>query len=180
MPHFDGKMKIKKNKKIESGFSLIELLIVVVILGVIVSIAIPNLYRAKRVANEGAAISTLSLIQRTQMAFRVSNGDGEFATLSTLNSNGLLDDRIGTGDQINSGYRFEVEIFDSTPTAESRINIRSRPVLHAVDSPLLGTGGKDFGVSENGGLYKTDDNTPVTFDETTREVTGTAVPFDKN
>ena len=41
------------------GFSLIELLIVVTVIGIIASMAIPNLLRSKMAANEAAAIAYL-------------------------------------------------------------------------------------------------------------------------
>lgn len=152
---------------------MIELLIVVTILGIIAAIAVPNLLQARRVANEASAVSTVSLIYRSELSYRVS-GDGDFVDIPGLHARGFVDARIGT--QSNSGYTFETDLFPSTPTEESRINIRARPIIHTDVSLVTGTGGKDFGVNESGGIYRTDDNTPVTFDDATREVTGSAIP----
>jgi type IV pilus assembly protein PilA len=60
---------VKKRTREPSGFSLIELLIVVAIILVIAAIAIPNLLRAHISANESSAASSIRTISTAQISF---------------------------------------------------------------------------------------------------------------
>lgn len=71
------------NRK-EQGFSLIELLIVVVIIGIIATIALPYLTKAKLAAENGAMVATLRVMSTTQIEFYSQNS--RYALLDELNN----------------------------------------------------------------------------------------------
>ena len=99
--------------KADKGFSLLELLIVVGIILIISTIAIPSLVRSRQLANESAAVADLRQINNAQFTYVLSSS-GNFGTIAQLVGAGLLDSRF-SGPM--SGYTFNVSTSGSDYTA---------------------------------------------------------------
>jgi type IV pilus assembly protein PilA len=78
-------------KKLTKGFTLIELMIVVAIIGILASIAIPNFLKFQCKAKQSEAKGALKAVYTTQLAY---NGEfGSFLSLTQLTNFGGLDNR---------------------------------------------------------------------------------------
>ncbi|MCO6511431.1 MAG: prepilin-type N-terminal cleavage/methylation domain-containing protein [Aridibacter famidurans] len=75
---------MKNKRRDESGFSLIELLLIVVIVGLLATIAIPSLLKSRDAAEKAAAIGTLHTLHINQTGYYTHNG--RYANLVELNN----------------------------------------------------------------------------------------------
>lgn len=111
----------------ESGFSVIELLVVVAIILTIVAIAVPRMLQGRVKAKEAAAISSIKAIQNAQQLYSQTYPDRGYAsTLAYLgpSSSGACDSPLNAcfidallASGIKGGYMFELQGDGNTPVS---------------------------------------------------------------
>jgi prepilin-type N-terminal cleavage/methylation domain-containing protein len=138
------------------GFSLIELMIVVAIIGVIVAIAMPNLLESKKAANESSAVSSLRTIGSAQELY--NSRYSSYGTLAQLEAVDMIDSVIGNATvavSAKSGYYYTMWVVNN------RWCCRAQPSSD-------GMGSRAFRITQDGVLYHKDgmtigdnDGTPI-------------------
>ena len=112
-----------------AGFSLVEILVVVMVILIIAAIAIPNLVHGKMRANEAAAVSSVKTINTAQLMYNDAFPEvGYSGSLTNLGAHGsscekptstnaclIMDEALTSG--MKNGYIFDIVGDGNTPTA---------------------------------------------------------------
>jgi len=139
------------------GFTLIELLIVVAIITIVATIAIPNLMRTRQVADEASAIGSMRTLSSAEAEFQTSGiirdpeGMGMYGTLAELGTTEppFVDDLLAGG--LKGGYQFQVAFAGS---------VAGFPRYQGYAVPIIPNGSvRAFYVDESGVITYTNDGT---------------------
>jgi type IV pilus assembly protein PilA len=143
-----------REQKKEKGFSLIELLIVIAVIGIILAIAIPRLTRIRIPANHTAAVGNLRGYNQSQLSFSISHSN-LFGDPADLLASGDIDEKLA--DQLgakgtavaNAGYEGSAA---DTGDAPNGLGNGYAAELHPTAPGSTGT--KYFGTDQSGTIYE--------------------------
>jgi prepilin-type N-terminal cleavage/methylation domain-containing protein len=83
-------------KKVRHGFTLVEIMIVVLIIGILLAIAVPNFIKARESSRNKACIANLKQIDSAKEQWAMDNNKANGTTVD------LTTDLVGTGKYIKS------------------------------------------------------------------------------
>ncbi len=151
-----------------SGFTLVELMIVVAIIAIIAAIAIPNLLRSRMSANEAGAAGALRTISTGEVgyqtaAFEDADGDGvgDYGSLASLSAPPggtppFIDNVLGGG--LKHGYNFTMNPVAGSADAAPSYTCTATP------SAAGRTGYRNYFLDESGVIRFTADGSAADAD----------------
>ena len=115
------------------GFSLIELMIVIAIIGILIGVGIPAWKNASIAGNETAAIKTLQNISTEQRTYYVRRG--EYGTFDQLIAAGALDQRFAGDAPQMAGYTFTMKVTPKAPNQPASFEVFADPLQAGALTP---------------------------------------------
>ncbi len=162
----------------ESGFTLLDMLFVIAILGLLMTLAIPGLMRARGAAQSSSAVGTLRVVNSAELSYAITCGLGFYAPdLPTLGIvppgavDAFLSPELSAGATvIKSGYNFSLAgtaLAGAPATCNGLAPGQASPGYAAVADPLdTSPPARYFGTNSDGTIYEDTATYSLTMPET--------------
>ena len=161
----DMEPTLRQRKRRDAGFTLIDMLFVVGLIGVLASMAIPGMMKARGAAQAASALGTLRLVNSAELSFAITCGLGFYAPdLPALGvpppgatDAFLADDMTGGVTFVRSGYTFGLAgtALAGAPASCNGLGAgQAAPGYAATADPIDSTDTRFFGTNSDGVIFR--------------------------